>query len=41
MITNSTLKSKASVHIYTHLKLGYELIVFFGSIRGTKHNMDF
>ena len=41
MIRNSMLQSKTSVHIYTYLKLSHELIDFFGSIRGTKHNMDF
>ena len=38
---NSMLKSRVSVHIYTYLKLGHELIDFFGSIWGTKHNMNF
>ena len=41
MIRNSMLQSKTSVHIYTYLKLSHELIDFFGSIQGTKHNMDF
>ena len=41
MISNAILKSRVSVHIYIYLKLGHDLIEFYSSILGTKHNMDF